>query len=147
MQVNNNTQQCSFGMALKIRPSVRKAIRAKSPALSETLNKAEEIVKDTKYYDLIIEDNGISRIKSADDEFFGVSNITEPFNNGKFFFVDTFTHGHPCSRCVICLNSEAAQKAYEKLSKAAEGYERDAVLTKILDDSKQQALSSGLIEH
>lgn len=137
MQVSNNTQQCSFGMALKIKPNVRKAIRAKSPALSETLNKAEEIVKDTKYYDLIIEDNGMSRIKSADDEFFGLNNITKPFENSNYFFVDTFTKGRPCSRCVICLNNEAAQKAYEQLSKATPGYEREAILTKILDENKR----------
>lgn len=137
MQVSNNTQPCNFGMALKIKPNVRKAIRMKSPEKYEALQKAEALVNGTKYYDLVVDDNGMSRIVSDSDEFFGLNNITKPFENSNYFFVDTFTKGRPCNRCIICLNNEAAQKAYEQLTKATPGYEREAILTKILDENKR----------
>lgn len=50
MQINNNVQSPNFGMALKINPGARKALKECSLETVQNLQKAAEDLKDTKLF-------------------------------------------------------------------------------------------------
>lgn len=55
MNTNNNLTSPNFGMAMRIKPEARESLAKAPKKLLEELKKCGEELKDTKYYDLVID--------------------------------------------------------------------------------------------
>lgn len=72
MQVNNNVQSPNFGMALKISKGAQKALEQLPMETIESLQKAGQELKDTKFYHVKVDDDLKAAITADKDAYFGL---------------------------------------------------------------------------
>ena len=146
MQVNNVHQSPNFGMALKIKPSAVDALKNLSRGEIEQLQKAGEALKDTKYWHMVIGENGDRTIVSpwANKYAGGSFEVTQPTD--EFLKFKATWAGSPSgdlkpgdrySGCIKFANRKAAEKAYADISQSSSyagyGVDRDVKMIKYLD--------------
>lgn len=143
MQISNNMQSPNFGMALRIKSSALDSLKDMSRSDVEKLQKAGEALKDTKYYHLLIGENGERTVVSpfANKYKGGSFSVKEPTDEFlKFDAIWAGTEsgnlkpGDAYSGAIKFSNKEAAQKAYKDISQTCSyGPEKDVKMIKYLD--------------
>ena len=71
MQVSRVSSSTNFGMALKIKPGAVEKLKNASRKEIETLQKVGEELKNTKYYDLVLDENGSTIVSPYANKYRG----------------------------------------------------------------------------
>lgn len=141
MQVSKVSSSTNFGMALKIKPGAVEKLKNASRKEIETLQKVGEELKNTKYYDLVLDENGSTIVSPYANKYRGGTvNVTEP--------KDEFLHysatcegpdsanvkkGEEFQNAIKFHNNSEAKNAYKAIKDASYGPERDAKFIQYLD--------------
>lgn len=142
MQVNNvSNNSASFGMALKIKPGAKSALKETSLDFIQKLQKSGTELKDTRYYDLEIIEGGTPRIaathfanayvppfdfKKPSDQFLHVATKWD----GNVF--SDLTKGSNYDLVIKFANNAVAKDVYKSLAKKTD-FDKALELTKILE--------------
>lgn len=154
MQINNNFQSQSFGMALKIKSDALPVLRNQSQSVLNKIAKAGEELADTKYWDVVVgakkpEGGGapyltytvkgnhcanayIDTIRPAQeprDEFLIIKSVwggTEGIGGHHI--------GEECSTIMRLPNKDAALNAYKSLKENPYGIDNATAATRVLEN-------------
>lgn len=137
MQINNVTPNQNFGMALKIDRNAFSEIAKQGEKYVDKLNKIGEDLKDCKYSDVIIDQNGKYKIKNKtlyhSTEMENISDIKRDMsNNLTFKYSNSATNS---SSCYIFNKGDEVEKL-RKLN----SIEQYAELSKLLNESISEHL-------
>lgn len=153
MQVNNNYSNVNF-QALRIRPSARKALENTSKEFINKLNRIGEELKDTKYYNMELDENLCPHVYADHGEKYRPPfKIADPRHNagGNYAQIDgvwdgatepyrsenrysRLVNGNMHIHTLELDNSDAARAVYTKFSTLDSDYDKAAYVTKLLDD-------------
>lgn len=153
MQINNNYSNVNF-QALKIKPSARQALENTSKEFINKLNRIGEELKDTKYYNMELDENLCPHVYAAHGEKyrppFKIDNPNS-YPGGKFVCIDgiwdgmteayrsenrysRLINGNNHFHNIEMDNSDAAKAVYSKFNSLDSEYDKAAYVTRLLDD-------------
>jgi hypothetical protein len=156
MQINNNNHNQSF-TALKIRPKARKALENTSKEFINKLNCIGEELKDTKYYNMEIDENLCPHVYADHGgKYRPPFSVLAPKNNagGRLVQIagtwdgatDVYRsenryhqkiNGARYIHNIEMDNSSAANAVYEKFNTLDSTYDKAAYVTRLLDNEEK----------
>lgn len=166
MQINKIKQSPNFGMALKLRPSLRKTLQNSSMELINKLDKIGTDLSNTKYYHLEIDGDLRPHITSTLGKYyrapFDIVDIRSGYNS-RYMQVEAVWDGctEPHSienryrrlvngkwslNTLILDSNEDVKTAYAKFKAMPTDIDKGAFLVKLLDSSAQKKYDKNLSE-